>query len=181
MASLIAKSPLSGMLPLDTIGAGLTEVDPGPIFSLQPLVGKVAALSKALKKAHGVGFPEPGVSLQGKGGRIVWSGREQAFLFAQADPGLADHAAVTDQSDGWACMALQGPLAPAVLARLCPLDLRLAEFPPGRVARSQLGHVMMVIERTGPDGFTIMVMRSFAATAVHDLSTAMTAVAARGT
>ena len=74
MASLIAKSPLSGLLPPET--AGLTEVDPGPFFSLQPYPGKLAALSKALKKAHGVGFPEPGATQQGKGGRIVWSGRK---------------------------------------------------------------------------------------------------------
>lgn len=180
MARLIAKGPLSGLLPFECGGLTLTESDAGPIFSLQPFVGKLAALSKALKKAHGVGFPEPGVSVQGKEGRVLWSGREQAFLFAEADPGLSEHAAVTDQSDGWAMMALHGPQSHPVLARLCPLDLRLSSFPVNKVARSQLGHVSMLIHRTAPDGFAIMVMRSFAVTAVHDLSTAMKAVLARG-
>jgi len=181
VAKLIAKSPLSGMLPFETACARLAESDPGPIFSLQPFAGKGAALSKALKKAHGVSFPAPGQSLSGKGCRIVWSAREQAFLLgAVADGGLADHGAVTDQSDGWAVMALQGPTAEAVLARLCPLDLRLLSFPVGKTARSQVQHVAALIHRTAPDAFDIMVMRSFGATAVHDIATAMKALAARG-
>jgi heterotetrameric sarcosine oxidase gamma subunit len=179
VAELIAKGPLAGLLPLSIGGVGLTGVDPGLMFSLQPFAGKAAALSKALKKAHGVEFPGPGESQSAKGVRVLWSGREQAFLLGAApDPALTPFAAVTDQSDGWAMMALQGPGAEDVLARLCPLDLRLVAFPVGRVARSQLQHVAALICRVD-DGFQIMVMRSFATTAVHELETAMKGVSAR--
>ena len=179
VAELIAKGPLAGLLPLTIGGLELASVDPGPMFSLQPYPGKAAALSKALKKAHGVVFPGPGESHEAKGVRVLWSGREQAFLLGvPADPALATLAAVTDQSDGWAMMALRGPGAGDVLARLCPLDLRLAAFGVGQVARSQLQHVAALIVRVD-DGFQIMVMRSFAATAVHEIETAMKGVAAR--
>ena len=179
MAELIAKSPLAGFAPVVTPSGSLTEVHPGQITSLQPHPGKLAALSKALKKAHGVGFPGPGESLSAKGVTVIWSGREQAFqLGVSADPALADLAAVTDQSDGWAVMLLQGPKGAQVLARLCPLDLRPGVFAVGQVARSQLQHVPALIHRS-KDGFQIMVFRSMARTAWHELATALHMLAAR--
>ena len=74
-------------------------------------------------------------------------------------------------------MRLTGPAAAEVLARLVPIDLDPAAFPPGRVARTMLGHMMAVLIAT-PDGYDILVMRSFTDTAAHDLSTAMRSVAA---
>ena len=89
MAELIAKGPLAGLLPLTIGGLEMASVDPGPMFSLQPYAGKAAALSKALKKAHGVGFPGSGQSLSANGVRVLWSGRDQAFLLGvPVDPEL---------------------------------------------------------------------------------------------
>ncbi len=179
MAELIAKGPLSGQAPVVTAAGTLSEMPLGPMTSLQPFAGKLAVLSKALKKAHGVGFPGPGQSLSANGVSVIWAGREQAFLLgATADPSLATLAAVTDQSDGWAVMLLQGPKGAAALARLCPLDLRPGSFPVGQVARSQLQHVPALIQRTAA-GFQIMVFRSMARTAWHELETALTMVSAR--
>lgn len=179
MAELIARSPLAGFAPVTTPAGTLSEGHPGPMFSLQPFFGKSAALSKALKKAHGVGIPAPGQSLSAKGVSVIWSGREQAFLLGvAADPSLAEHGAVTDQSDGWAALLLQGPKGADALARLCPLDLRPGSFAVGQVARSQLQHVPALIQRTAA-GFQIMVFRSMARTAWHELESALTMVAAR--
>jgi sarcosine oxidase subunit gamma len=91
---------------------------------------------------------------------------------------LAPEAAVTDQSDGWACLLLEGEDARAVLARLVPLDLEEEAFRDGAVARTQLRQLACALIRRG-GAFEIRVMRSFAATAHHDLTTAMRAVAAR--
>ena len=89
-------------------------------------------------------------------------------------------AALTDQSDGWAALCLDGPQAEAVLARLVPLDLRSAVFARGAVLRCQLGHLPAILRRTGSTAFQILVFRSMAATAVHELHQAMRSVAARG-
>jgi sarcosine oxidase subunit gamma len=60
------------------------------------------------------------------------------------------------------------------------VDVRRAQFPPGHAARTMLHHMTCTLMRTGDDAFEIMVFRSMAATAVHDLGTAMRSVAARG-
>lgn len=181
MVSLIARSPLSARRPLLVGGCQLSQMALGPVTSLGPYAGEAAALSKGLKSAHGAGFPEPNRWLACTEGRLVWSGREQAFLIGAAPgPGLAKHAALTDQSDGWAGLRLRGAGGEAVLARLVPLDLRLAAFAVGQAARSQLQHVMVLILRTDAAEFEMLVMRSFAQTAWHEVEEAMKSVAARG-
>ena len=65
-----------------------------------------------------------------------------------------------------------------MLARLVPIDLDPAAFPPGSAARSMLGHVPLLLVN-GDDGFELLVPRSYARTAVEELATAMRGVAAR--
>jgi sarcosine oxidase subunit gamma len=113
-----------------------------------------------------------------RGGRLIWAGFG-LWLLQAADPGerLAGLAAVTDQSDAWCGLALSGPAAPEVLARLVPLDLDPAAFTPGAAARSLLRHVPLLI--VAGDGFELFVPRSYGRTAVGDLVAAMRGVAAR--
>ncbi|MEL6839146.1 MAG: sarcosine oxidase subunit gamma, partial [Pseudomonadota bacterium] len=66
-----------------------------------------------------------------------------------------------------------------VLARLVPVDLRLATFKTGHTARTMLGHMSVAISRVGAQSFEIMAMRSMAGTLVHELETAMRSVALR--
>ncbi len=178
MPSLFEKTPCEGLLPLAIGGMTLTEIAAERITSVAPFAGKDRAVGAALK-ALGLGWPKPGQSVAGKGGRILWTGRGQAFLIGADPEGLAGIAALTDQSDGWARIELSGADVEAVLARLVPLDLGAAAFPKGSVARSSLGHMMMVLHRSEDRAFEIMVFRSMAATAVHELHAAMTALAAR--
>lgn len=176
MPELIAKSALGGR-SLTLGGATLAEADPGPITSIAVYPGAAKAMAKGLK-ALGLAMPAPNSFVEKKGARIVWTGREQAFLMGVEAPAL-EGAAVTDQSDGWAMLTLAGAAAVDVLARLVPLDLRLAAFPVGQVARSGLNHMNAVILRTGDDAFAILVFRSMARTAWHELETTMHMVAAR--
>ena len=76
-------------------------------------------------------------------------------------------------------MRIQGPGAEDVLARLVPLDLRFAAFPEGAVARSGLNHMPMLLLREAGEAFQIMVFRSMAGSAVHELALAMKAYVAR--
>lgn len=178
MASLVEMTPCRGMAP-KTIGTvTLSEVLPGAITSLSPL--KCASL-KVLKQAHGLAFPAPGRATGKAGKRVIWTGRNQAILIGpEPAPELAQAFAMTDQSDAWAVLRLDGTGWRDVLARLTPLDLREGVFKRGHTARSQLGHMNMSLTRTGTETVEIMVFRSMAQTAVHELTQAMTGVAARG-
>ncbi len=95
------------------------------------------------------------------------------------DASLGQHAAVVDQSDAWCAVSLSGGTAEDVLARLVPVDLRRAQFKRGHTVRTQVGHMMTSVTRTGPDSFMILVFRSMAVTLIHELKQAMQFVAAR--
>ncbi|WP_238475703.1 sarcosine oxidase subunit gamma [Rhodophyticola sp. CCM32] len=180
MASLIAKPAASGLLPRQIGTVTLSEETPGAITALMPYAGQTRATSTALKTAHGLNFPGPNRSTRGENITACWSGMDQAFLIGGApDPALAATAALVDQTDAWAVLRLEGKDAAATLARLTPLDLRSAVFKRGHTARSLIGHMSVLITRTGAQGFTILIFRSMAATAVHELETAMTGIAAR--
>ena len=178
MAELIATSATEGLVPVTHGAFTLTDAGIARITSVAPFAGQQGAVSDALTAALGLAFPAPNAT-QAKGdARIVWSGRGQVFVL-NADPVALDGlAALTDQTDAWAALRLAGPGADQVLARLVPLDLRPSAFGEGAAARSALGHMMAVIWRDG-EGLVILVMRSMARTAVHEIAAAMSAVAAR--
>lgn len=176
MPELIAKSALDGRsLTLGTVT--LAEVEVGPITSVAVFPGGAKAVAKGLKTL-GLAMPEPNRFSETKGARIVWTGRDQAFLIGVAPPVL-EGAAVTDQSDGWAVLSVSGAAAVDVLARLVPVDLRLAAFPVGRVIRTQANHLNVAILRVGDHAFEILVFRSMARTAWHELETTTHMVLAR--
>ena len=180
MAELIANGGPGGGLraaePLEVAGCTLDLLDLGPVAAIQPWPGRTGAADSALK-ARGLGFPAPGQSLEVADTRILWAGRETAFLIGSPPPALSE-AAVTDLTDGWAGLVLSGDRAPEVLARLVPVDLRPSACPEGTALRTLLGHVPALILRRG-GGFEVMVMRSYLATVWHEVETALRQVAAR--
>ena len=134
-------------------------------------------MAKGLKTL-GLAMPSPNSFADKKGARIVWTGRDQAFLIGVAPPEM-EGAALTDQTDGWSTLTLSGAAAVDVLARLVPVDLRLAACQVGSALRTGLNHMNAVILRTGDYSFEVMVFRSMARTAWHELETTMSMVAAR--
>ncbi len=181
MVELIAKSPLEGLLPLSIGSVTLSQEDPGVMTSIAAFKGKEKTLSAALKKIHGMAAPGPNRALGKAGARAIWFGHGMILLQGpKADKALAKHAALTDQSDGWAVVRLTGAGARDVLARLTPVDLRDSEFKRGHTARTELAHMMASITRIGAQSWQILVFRGFAGTLVHDLRRAMQSVAARG-
>ena len=180
MVKLVAKSPCDGMLPIEINGLRLMDAAPDPITSVAPYAGQEEAASSALKALIGAELPAPNRSTGRAGARVVWTGAGQAMVIGTAvDPSLAQHAALTDQSDAWITFRLQGQGVEDVLARLTPLDLNPGVFKKGHVARSQLGHMNAIFLKVAGDAFEIMVFRSMARTAVHEFEIAMKAVAAR--
>lgn len=176
MPELIAKSALEGQsLTLGSVT--LAELDLGRVTSIAVFPGGAKAVAKGLKPL-GLAMPDPNSFVEKKGARIVWTGREQAFLIGVEPPAL-EGAAVTDQSDGWVALALSGPAAVDVLARLVPVDLRLQACPVGTALRTQVNHMNAVLMRSGDYAFEILLFRSMARTAWHELETTMHMVAAR--
>lgn len=177
MAELLATPATDGLLPITYGPFGLTDAAPARITSVAPLAGQTRAFKAALK-AMGLGWPAPNRQIRAPGGRIVRTGAGQAFLL-EADPApLAGLGALTDQTDAWATLRLTGPAPDEVLARLIPVDLRPGAFGEDAALRTALGHMMSVVLRAG-DGIEIMVFRSMARTAVHEIAAAMSTVAAR--
>lgn len=180
MVDLKSSTPLDGVMPQKIGGVDLITVNPAFITSVSPYKGKDKALATALKALHDLALPGVGRSSQKGNLRLLWVGRGEYFLIGgkAASKTLAKSAALTDQSDGWVVMHLQGDGATDIMARLCPLDLRPSVFKTGHVARSEVAHVMAVVSKTS-DGFEVMVMRSFARSAVHHIVDAMQSVAAQ--
>lgn len=176
MVRLIEKTPCDGLLPLAVGDLTLRELPPAQITSVAPPSGQEDKLAKPLKML-GLGWPAPNTCLAMDESVIIWSGRGQAFLIGVDPGGLIGLAAMTDQSDGWARMRLQGPGVADVLARHVPLDL--SGVRPGWAARTSIGHMMAVLACQTEGAIDIMVFRSMAATAVHELHGAMKALAAR--
>lgn len=180
MVELIARSPCDGLLPV-TIGAlTLSELRTGPLTSIAAFKGQDADLSKALISAHGMVAPEANRATGKDGARAIWFGQRMILLMGPTpDVALGQHAALTDQSDAWACVQLMGSGAREVLARLTPLDLRDGIFRTGHTARTELRHMMASLTRLEDDTWLILVFRGFAETLVHDLQTAMQSVTAQ--
>ncbi|MEL6313878.1 MAG: sarcosine oxidase subunit gamma [Pseudomonadota bacterium] len=180
MVELVAKTPMGRFAPLEIGAARLSEVDLGQLTSIAPFKGQDAAVSKALKDAHGMAFPAPNRATGKDGARAIWCGHRMAVLAGPLpSDALTADAALTDQSDAWTCARLEGAGAEAVLARLTPLDLRNTQFKRGHTARTELQHMAASITRVGADAFLILAFRSFADTLRHDLEQAMRGVAAR--
>lgn len=178
MGKLTAKGAFGGTLPLRFGTVSLTEMDGGTVTWLAPLKGTEHSVSKALKNQIGAGLPGAGASTGADGKRVVWAGPGQVFVIGPELKPIVG-AAMVDHSSAWARMALEGAEAAEVLARLVPVDLRDMTFSVRRTARTQLGHMACSLLRAGPDRFEIMVFRSMATSAVHELARAMEMVATR--
>lgn len=176
MPELIAKSALEGRAPLVIAQTTLAEVDPGAVTSIQPFPGQEEAVAKALAPL-GFAFPAPNSFATNGAAMLAWTGRDQAFLIGADCPPMP--AARTDQTGGWASLSLSGPMAVDALARYVPIDLRLAAFPVGSAVRTPLYHMSMVLMRLSDHEFRIMVFRSMARTAWHEIEVALKTLAAR--
>lgn len=174
MTDLKPLSPASGLLPLTIGSVTLSEPDMAPLTLVAPYKGKT------IESVGGLAWPEVGRSSQDGDAQLIWFGASQALLIgAEVPPKLAAQAALTDQSDAWSRVMLEGEAARAVLARVTPIDMRDAVFPVGATARTELFHMQASITRTGDHSWQIMGFRSMAGTLVHDLKVAMEGVAAR--
>lgn len=177
VVDLVAKTPAEGLLPVTMGGLNLREVVLGVMISLAPFKGQDVQVEKLL----GGALPKVGRSVSKAGQEVVWFSQGQYLVIGGAvDMLLVKHAALTDQSDAWCAITLEGVGSEAVLARLVPVDLRAGTFKRGHALRSQLGHMPLHITRTGKDAFRLMTFRSMAGTMVHEVAHKIRLLSARG-
>ncbi len=181
MADLAPRPAWAGLdLPMAFGGVTLAAAPEAAMLDIAPFRGRAAQVGAIL----GAPLPPPGrTATLADGARLIWAGLDHWLLrgpcaTAETAARLEAHAAVTRQSDGWTALALGGGGAAEVLARLVPLDLAAAVFPPGAAARTELRHMMCLI-LAREHGFEILVLRSFTVSAVHEIGIAMRSVAAR--
>lgn len=167
MADLSAKTAAEGLLPITEGALTLSEAAPAALTSVMPF-----------EPGGWADAPEPNRVAEPGGTRTLCLGPGRYLVFGPAPEGV--DAAITDQSDAWAALVLEGPGARDVLARLTPVDLRDTALAPGQSAQTLLGYMTATLIRSGGERYEILVFRSMAATAVHELATAMRHVAARG-
>ena len=185
-AGLTAQTPLDGVR-LEVGGTILEEVSDLAICSLAiPLDGD-KDFTRALKAAFGLSVPAVDRSVARGETRLLGLQQGQFFLLFPdegSDPvseiraQLGETAYMTDQSDGWVLLRLSGPLCLAALARICPLDLDPAVFPPDAVARTLMEHLGVVILREAEASFLLMSARSSASSFLHAVETSLRNVVA---
>ena len=176
--ALTARSPLDGYeRSFGTVT--LAEVTGLSLVSAAVPHGGDDTLAAALAAGLGAARPATGDSAPGDryGARLLGMQPDQLFiLFEAPDPdrpaesvaeALGPAAYVTDQSDSWAMLRIAGAGVRAALERICMLDLDDAAFPEGRVARTVMEHLAVIILRDGPDSFLLMSPRSSARSFLH--------------
>ena len=174
MVKLLATCPFDNLLPRDIGSVSLTPRDLGPMFEIAPFRRQRSNVTEAL----GLPWPEPGRFTAQDEARLLWISPGAALLSGKPPPqDLA--AAVIDQSDGLATLAIGGADARDVLARLVPIDLSPKAFGTDATARTLVGHMTASVTRIGPSSFEIQVFRSMARTLVAELTEAAEHIDAR--
>jgi len=175
VAKLVAKSPGEDVLPITIGPTCLSENLSHTITCVAPFKGQEQAVSATLTALVGTGLPGIGRMNHKADVRVAWSGLGQYFVFSPHKIGRdqVPGALISDQSDAWACLTLDGASAQDVLARLTPIDVRDNSFKKGHVASSILGHISALFLRSGANRYDILVFRSMVQTATHEIMQAI--------
>ena len=182
---LVPHSPFESLLPA-AAGSGVTASDRDGLGLATVLVrnGQTAALAARVKESFGIDLPhgprrvvKSGVAFAGIGpGAWLATSENGGDAFAASlKDAIGDHAAVIDQSDGYAVLRVTGPKVRETLAKGVQLDLHARAFQIGDVAVTSVYHVGATLWRLddGADGlpvFEIVVFRSLAESFWHWLS-----------
>lgn len=160
----------------------LIEVTDLAIASVACPHGGRAELEGAVMKSWSAELPDPGRSTASADGevKILGMSPDQFFVISTAAPmpagkfvsaALAGAGYVTDQSDNWVALRLEGHLVLPALERICPLDLDPAAFAVGSVARTVMEHIGAIIHREGSEGFLLLSASSSAHSFLHAVAT----------
>ncbi|MEL7166770.1 MAG: sarcosine oxidase subunit gamma family protein [Pseudomonadota bacterium] len=129
-------------------------------------------LKRAVRDATGLAIPGQGTMAQKDVYGIAWMSPDEVLVLcpyddvadtvAQLHTALGDtFAMAVDVSDARAMFTLSGDAA-SVLAKLAPVDLSDAAFPPGSFRRTRLAQVAAAVWRNADDSYQVVCFRSVA-------------------
>ena len=180
----LEESPPLGGFEQNAAGARLSEVTGTAMAAVTVRSGREHAFGKAFSKAFGRKPPGPAGAIATRKGSVAASAQGQVLVSMEASPdellaflgnAFASTATVTDQSDGWARLALTGPRAVETLERLAMVDLSDEAFGIGSAARTVFEHCTAILVRERPAQgesrrYAILTPRSSAASLLHALT-----------
>jgi methylglutamate dehydrogenase subunit D len=184
----LTPAPFLGNHASEIGNTRLIEVTDRALVSIATPLGGEAALARALGSAFGTEPPAVGRTTRSADGeiRLLGLARDQVLALmpapgARAAPDLARRlgpvAYLTDQTDAWVMLRLDGPLALPALERTCMLDLHGDAFAVDRVARTVMEHLGTILLREARDRFLLMSASSTARSFLHCLETSLRNVA----
>lgn len=159
------------------------------IYSIGLALDSEPALIK-IKSSLGADWPETGSSTNSSDGayRLLGLQSDQVFVLvstpsANAEQvnklpnlgksGLDKCAYITDQSDSWATLQIDGASATLALERMCPIDLHTTVFGIGQVTRTSMEHLAVIILREADNRYLLMSPTSSANSFQHAVETSL--------
>ncbi len=147
-----------------------------PAFAPHPFIGtlpvqRIRSLAAykttlpALEAALGFPLPATPKRIAHGGSTILWNGPRQWLVLGELEL-PAQHAAITEQTDGLTLLSVSGPHAVAILKKLLPIDI--ARFAEDEVAITLAAHIGVRVWREG-ENFILACFRSLAEALHHAL------------
>jgi len=148
--------------------------------------GRDADFAARAKKLFAIDLPGPGGLEQSATWSAFWTGPGQWMVTAPyathediaqiVKAGVGDSASVTEQTDGWVRFEIEGARATDFFERICNVDIRRMQA--GQATRCQIEHLgSFVLCRDTGTGFSLITLRSGAASMHHALVTAAKSLA----
>lgn len=151
------------------------------ILSVAPYRGRSMAVGESLSGLIKVGLPTAQRTALFDGGIVAWGGVGLWFVCGDFDAKslterLGTDAAVTEQTDAWEGFNIVGDDVQEVMSRLVSVDVRAIAH--DHTLRTGYGQIAARVTSI-PEGFEVMVARSYARTALEITVYAMQRLAAR--
>ncbi|MER8543334.1 hypothetical protein NKH17_28725 [Mesorhizobium sp. M1334] len=161
----------------DHLAVTINEVELGYLMQLTGWEDFERKANDALR-AEGLAVPGDFCSSVRRGRTIVWRiAPDRALIRSDTALGLQSvvDLAVLDLSDARVCLRLEGPGVSGLFSRVTAIDFADAAFPVGHFAQTAIHHVSVLIDRHGPDQFTVFIPTTFATSLTSFLADHLTA------
>lgn len=145
----------------------LALTDSGPLWQVAGWEGFEAALGPVLDTAGIAGIGGYRKVAPGEEVALFRIAPDRVLLSGAGAPAIAAQAAgdgrlvALDLSDAFGVLRVDGPDAEALLSRLLPVDVALSAFPAGEFRQTAAHGIRVLIHRTDPCGFDLLVPRSW--------------------
>lgn len=190
MAELIARTAFSdgasdALDALEASGVRVRLSQPAVIASIAAFRDKAKKVADTIEAALGVTPPTSPCFSSLQPFTCWWVGPDGQWLLTTDSTGPSDLvaklgreldglAAISDQTDAWAVLRLDGPRVFEILSEGVPVDLDARRFPPGGVACTRLAHLDIRLRHLHqPGGYELAVPRSNAGNLVGWLAHAV--------